>query len=174
MVENWKDIKGTCGLYQVSDCGCVRRKPYTNNFTGCRYKGMYCYPSLNTGGYQFVNIFMLEEDCRKNRLIHRLVAEAFIPNPNNYNCVRHKDGDKTNNHVDNLEWFNRKREVRKIGCRFNAKKVEQYDKSGKLLAVYKSMIQASKETGINYTGIGNAINGRAKTAGGYVWKYAKE
>jgi hypothetical protein len=174
MVENWKDIKGTGGLYQISDCGRVRRKPYRNNFTGCRYKGMYCYPSLNTGGYQFVNILLIEEDCRKNRLIHRLVADAFIPNPNNYNCVRHKDGNRLNNHVDNLEWFDRKRNPKSHGCLFNAKKVEQYDKNGELVAVYKSMIQASKETGVNYTGIGNALNGRAKTAGGYVWKYAKE
>jgi hypothetical protein len=174
MVENWKDIKGTGGLYQISDCGRIRRKPYRNNFTGCRYKGMYCYPSLNTSGYQFVNILLIEEDCRKNKFIHRLVADAFIPNPNNYNCVRHKDGNRLNNHVDNLEWFDRKRNPKSHGCLFNAKKVEQYDKSGKLLAVYKSMIQANKETGVNYTAIGNVLHDRAKTAGGYVWKYAKE
>ena len=135
---------------------------------------MYCYPSLNTGGYQFVNILLIEEDCRKNRLIHRLVAEAFIPNPNNFNCVRHKDSNRLNNHVDNLEWFDRKRSTKSHGCLFNAKKVKQYDKSGKLLAVYKSMIQANKETGVNYTGLCNALNNRAKSAGGYIWKYAKE
>ena len=174
MVENWKDIKGTGGLYQISDCGRVRRKPYTNNFTGCRHKGMYCYPSLNTGGYQFVNILLIEEDCRKNRLIHRLVADAFIPNPNNYNCVRHKDGNRLNNHVDNLEWFDRERKVKRIGHRFNAKKVEQYSRDGELLAVYDNMAQASRETNTNYTGICNALNDRAKSAGGYIWKYAKE
>jgi hypothetical protein len=63
------------------------------------------------------------------------VADAFIPNPNNYNCVRHKDGNRLNNHVSNLEWFDRKRKVKRIGHRFNAKKVEQYSIDGDLLAV---------------------------------------
>jgi hypothetical protein len=76
--------------------------------------------------------------------------------------------------VDNLEWFNRERKVKRIGHRFNAKKVEQYSMDGELLAVYENMAQASRKTGVNYTGICNALNGRAKTAGGYVWKYAKE
>lgn len=101
MDELWKDIKGFEGYYQVSNYGNARsldrvietkRGPRT-------YKGQSLTLSEHTGGYLNISL------GRKNkRFVHRLVAEAFISNPNDLPEVNHKDGDKRNNYVSNLEW----------------------------------------------------------------------
>ena len=90
MKEIWKDIEGYEGLYQVSDLGNVKSLKTNKNL----------YYS-NSNGYYRVGLF---KDKRTMRAIHRLVAEAFIPNPNNYPCVNHKDCNKHNNCIENLEW----------------------------------------------------------------------
>ena len=99
--EEWKPVEGYEGLYEVSNLGQVRS--YSN-----RHGGLLKYPKLlkidvSSGtGYGCVTL------CKNNKVkrvpIHRLVALAFIPNPNNYPCVNHKDEIRTNNKVDNLEW----------------------------------------------------------------------
>lgn len=91
-MEEWKDVVGFEGIYQVSSTGIVRRTD--NNYIK--------KPSESRNGYMFVDLNHKEK--RKHGYIHRLVAEAFIPNPNNLPAVNHKDENKTNNNVDNLEW----------------------------------------------------------------------
>lgn len=108
--EVWKDVPGYEGLYQVSDLGRVRsldrvkehhprsRKAYTKNMEG-RILKPYCDPR----GYQFVG---LHTNCKREKfLIHRLVAMAFIENPEYYRDVVFKDGDRSNIVVDNLMWM---------------------------------------------------------------------
>ena len=96
----WKDIVGYEGLYQVSDVGNVRSLKY-NNTSKTKYMKIYTEKT----GYQRV---CLSKDGKKtNKRIHRLVAEAFLDNPNCYEVVNHKNGDKTNNKVSNLEWCSR-------------------------------------------------------------------
>lgn len=98
MKEIWKDVKGYEGLYQVSNLGKVKSLIYK--------KSKIRVPVLNNRGYYHMG---LKGGAKK--LIHRLVAETFIPNPNNLPCINHKDGDKTNNIVENLEWCTQEQNV---------------------------------------------------------------
>lgn len=102
--EIFKDIKGFEGKYQVSNFGNARsldiKIKVKNGFR--TYKGKPLVLSTNSNGYLGVSLSI--KNCRRNAYIHRLVAETFLPNPLNKKCVNHKDGNKQNNNIDNLEW----------------------------------------------------------------------
>lgn len=105
MVEEWRDVKGYEGVYQVSNIGNVRSKSRfvpAKNGSKRIVTAKMLVPSISSAGYYRVSL----GNCHGRHMcsIHRLVAEAFIPNPNNYPCVNHKDENKLNNAVDNLEW----------------------------------------------------------------------
>lgn len=101
MKEIWKDISGYESIYQVSNLGRVKRIVFKNGTTE-KLKEKVLKPSDNGKGYKIVGL--CKNGKIKNHYIHRLVAEAFIPNPNNYEEVNHKDFNKDNNIIDNLEW----------------------------------------------------------------------
>lgn len=107
--EVWKDIKGYEGKYQVSNLGRVKSLPKfhrTNKFyssIGYMSKEKILKPLKQSCNYLQVDLCDVNGKRRK-KYIHKLVAEAFIPNPNNYEYVNHKDEKKTNNKIDNLEW----------------------------------------------------------------------
>lgn len=135
-------------------------------------------PGSNGKGYLSVH-FKLNG---KNYLVHRLVAEAFIPNPNNYPEVNHIDEDKSNNKVDNLEWCEHKynnnygsknkrmSETRNKNGK-NFKPVLQYTKDGVFIKHFKSIVDAHKETGICCPNIIRCAKGESKSAGGFIWRY---
>lgn len=106
MNEEWRDIEGFDGFYQVSNMGRVRS---CCNSHGTRGKWKFRALSANHDGYLKVRLIKGSKDLTKR--VHTLVAEAFIPNPNDYNTVNHKDGNKTNNRVDNLEWADRSQQM---------------------------------------------------------------
>lgn len=121
---------------------------------------MYVYLNKNAKG----------KYCR----VHRLIAEAFIDNPNNLPQVNHIDGNKQNNRVDNLEWCTSKENIKhsyKLGLSNNYKiKVNQYDLKGELVGKFKSISEASIKTGVSMGDISQCINGKRKTANKFVWK----
>ncbi len=182
MVEVWKDIKGYEGLYQVSNLGRVKslERFKDNNGGKVKVSERIMRISVDTVGYNI--ICLTKNSKRKTHKIHRLVAEAFIPNLENKREVNHKDGNKQNNNVKNLEWATRKENMRhayKTGLNggehfFNnstAKAVKQYDANMECIATYKSTAEASRKTGICQGNICYCCNGKRPTAGGYVWKY---
>ena len=101
MIEEWRSIEGYEGLYEVSNTGRVRSLDRYDNRNYFR-KGKVLSPGKDTVGYLFV--ILTCNGKRKAINVHRLVAKAFIENPDNLPQVNHKDEDKTNNNVDNLEW----------------------------------------------------------------------
>ena len=106
MTEIWKDIVGYEGLYQVSNLGNVKRlKGYKGRGKGYIVEEHLIKPSINSHGYQ--NVVLCKNGKTKTFSMHRLVAIAFLDNSDNLPEVNHKDEDKTNNCVDNLEWCDR-------------------------------------------------------------------
>lgn len=110
--------------------------------------------------------------------IHRLVANSFIPNPENKPEVNHRDEDKRNNYFENLEWSTREENVNwgtaiERGISTQGNSVEQYSLEGKLINTFPSVRKADKETGINQSSIVKVCLGKQATAGGYKWKYVK-
>lgn len=161
MQETWKDIKGYEGLYQVSNIGNIKNIK--------RNKLL----KLNTHkqGYNVVNL------CKcgkvKKYLVHRLVAEAFIPNTENKPQVNHIDGNKKNNNIDNLEFVTNSENTihaYRTGLKCNAKRVKQLDLQGRFIKEWESMLQASRELKISYGIINECVSGKRKTARGYIWK----
>lgn len=99
MDELWKDIEGFNGFYQISNLGRIRSKGRTKDKAGIR-----CISYTHDG---YAKIRLMYKGVDKTVRVHRLVARAFIPNPDDKETVNHIDGDKTNNRADNLEWANR-------------------------------------------------------------------
>lgn len=152
--------------YEVSNLGRV-----------CSFKGKYpkiLKPRKNSCGYLYVILYTGGKGVRKT--IHRLVAEAFVPNPENKPEVNHIDEDKKNNVAENLEWVTR-RENNNHGTRnrrmaeAQGKAVVQYTTEGVFLAEYPSIKEAGRVTGINKSHICQVCRGKEKTAGGYIWCY---
>ena len=166
-MENWKSIAGYEGLYEVSDMGRVKSLKFG--------KEKILKPRKHTCGYLHVGLY--KDGKVEQPKIHRLVAEAFIPNPNNLATVNHKDEVKTNNVASNLEWMtikdnNNYGTHNKRVAESLSKKVQMLDKStGELLATFPSTIEAWRITGINQGNISKCCLGKLKSAGGYVWRY---
>lgn len=178
-MEKWKAIEGTDGKYEVSSTGKVR----SNNYLG-HGKTKEMKPWDN-GGYQRVTLW--SGGKKANRLIHRLVAEAFIPNPENKPEVNHKDGNKYNNRADNLEWSTRKENLDhadNTGLRDGS--VAALLKSNKKLQrpiiatnvetgeeTYFPSIQAAQRA-IGTKDINAVLSGKQCKAKGHTYRYAKE
>ena len=171
MQEIWKDIKNYSN-YQVSNLGNIRR--LNKDYRSPKYR--YLKSKLEKNGY--LRICLSKNSKCKYYNIHRLVAEAFIPNPNNYPIVNHKDENKTNNCVDNLEWctykYNNNYGNIKIKMSNNSfkRKVHQYDKNMNLLNTYNSIKEASYKTNSNRRWISQCCKKEYLTCNGFYWRYA--
>lgn len=163
MEEKWLDIKGYEGLYQVSNMG--------NVFSVARLgtKGGEI-KTIIVNGYKKVKLY--KNGKMKTFSIHKLVAQAFIPNPENKPQVNHIDGNKSNNFYTNLEWVSCQENVEHAyinGLR-KTKAVLQI-KDGKVVGRYLNVYRASVQTGIQYTSIYWCCAGIYSQAGGYQWRY---
>ena len=124
-------------------------------------------------GYYYV--CLSKNGIVKSYYVHRLVAQAFLPNPNNYKEVNHKDENKTNNVVTNLEWCDRLYNVRygtgiERRSKTQSKPVLQYDLKGNFIKEWKSVAECGMN-GYNYGNVAACCRGELKTYKGYIWKY---
>lgn len=175
--EEWKDIELSNGEYQVSSLGRVKslektriQKAKSDSYSVHTYKECMLNPVQNNGGYLQVTIH------GKKYSVHRLVADAFIPRVDQKPYINHKNGIKSDNRVENLEWCTARSasENIKIAIEGNKKPVMQLDKAGNVLAVFASGAEAGRRTNCNIGHITQCILGRQKTCGGYIWRYADE
>jgi hypothetical protein len=193
--EEWRDVIGYEGYYMVSSFGRILSLPrIINNHTGYRVsKHRILSPRLNSGGYYQV-AFCINKTLKQPH-IHKLVAEAFIPNPNNYPQVDHIDCNKRNNTVANLKWCTQSMNMnnpitkeyidskRLEFCREewyietqrysqpHSKCVLQYSLNGDLIARWRTISEAARSIGASVQAISRCCNGVVKTSMNYIWKF---
>ena len=180
--EEWRDIKGYEGLYQVSNIG--RVKSLERIFIDKRghrqhIKERVLKPSITRGYLQVI----LYNSSKKNFFVHRLVCEAFHENPENKLQVNHINEDKADNRACNLEWVTAKENlthgtrparIAKANVKNKSKPVGQYTTDGVLVKVWHSVNEVQRKLGFSSGNISEVARGKLKTAYGYVWKYIKE
>ena len=168
-MEVWKYITGYEGIYKISSCG--------NVFSYKKHRLLSTKP-MNKG-YNSVRL------GNKSFLVHRLVAQTFIPNPENKPQVNHKNGIRSDCRVENLEWCTQseneihKRKVLcvkgtwlgKYGIEHNRSKPIKQIKNGNIINVFGSALEAKRKTGIDNSKISLVCTGIRKTAGGYKWEF---
>lgn len=179
MIEEWKDIPGYESYYQVSNFGRIRSLQYKG-----RKRMLVLKPIIKRTGYYVVSINRLQKH------IHRLVAEAFLPNPCNFPVVDHIDTDKSNNSVENLRWCSIKDNVnnplskelrtnmvrRKCYGRLGKdslthKAVYQFSITGEFVRHWECMSDACRHYGIDTGSMTRVCQGKSHTAKGFVWRY---
>lgn len=161
MVEIWKAISGYEGIYEISNFGNVRK---TN---GTLLKGQF------NGEYKA--IILTKKHIRKTHRIHRLVAQAFIPNPHGFPIINHIDECPGNNCVTNLEWCTYKHNTNHGTCVQRRainhyKPIIQYSGDA-FVKRWNSIKEAGEQLGIDHSSITKAAKGKRKSAGGFYWKY---
>lgn len=166
--EVWKPVLGYNSLYEVSSLGRVRSLPRRGT------TGRILKPAKVRKGY--LQVLLCKDGTEKWHKVHRLVAQAFIPNPNNYPCVNHRDENPENNCVDNLEWcdysYNNTygTRIKKILAK-TTKPILQIDSCGNIIKEWSSNREVCRVLGYNTGSLSMCCNGKRKTAYGFFWKY---
>lgn len=178
-IEKWKPVKDYEDYYLVSNLGNIKSiEKRVKNGQGYRYiPSKILKPHKNKSGYMQVRLYKNKEN--KNCYIHRLVAEAFISNPNEYREINHIDENPSNNCISNLEWCDRK-----YNCNYgshnekmaNSKsiKVIQYDKDFNKLKVWNSLNDIKRNTNFSIGNICICCKKKRNSANGFIWRYANE
>lgn len=161
-----KSVSGYEGIYTITSDGLVVSK----------HKNAPKKTYISNSGYERVVLF--KNGIGKKFSVHRLVAEAFVPNPNHWEMVNHKDGNKLNNLVSNLEWCDASHNMKhafSTGLAMpKTTRVIQYTKDFKKVREWESIKAACDELGLNHANIVTVCNQKTnrKYAGGYAWRYA--
>lgn len=176
LFEEWKPISGYEDLYQVSNWGRVKSLNYNKT-----KQEQILKQATNKQGYQQICLF--KDGKGKTFQVHRLVTNAFIPNPNNLPQVNHIDEVKTNNHISNLEWctaeYNTnfgtrtKRQAKAISGENhpNIKQIIQLTLDGEVVKIWDCISDVNRKLGYHQSNISNCCKGKRKTSNGYKWRY---
>lgn len=185
--EEWRDIENYPN-YQVSNLGRVKSK---ERISSCCYnstrkvKGKILKQNINPKGYYTVCLF---NNGKNTKTVHKLVANAFLENKKNYPCINHKNGIKTDNRVENLEWCtyshnikeayrlglqksseNQRNAIRKYCKENKIKPLIQFDLNNNFIKEWSSAVEVQRELGINVKNISQCVVGHNKSAGGFKW-----
>jgi len=185
--EEFRDIKGYEGQYQVSNYGRVKRlekkeilKSKNQHINFCSYRTVKEKILSNIYCKGYCRVTLSKNSIKKIFQVHRLVAQAFIPNPNDLPEVNHKkENEKDNNRIENLEWVTSKENCNygnrnsKISKK-TSKKIIQYDLNFKKIKVWRNISEASKYYNTTVSNIVLCLKNKNKTAVGYIWRYADE
>lgn len=183
MIEEWRPLAGAESSHIISNTGRIIKKAFTDAI-GRHWGDRELKPCKTPNGYMLALIW--NEKTKFRDLVHRLVAKTFISNPNNLPQVNHKDENKQNNVVSNLEWcdasYNQTygTNVERTIATHNAHKtsraerpIVQKSKDGIVIRIHKSMSQASRDCGVSIGDIHRCCNGHRKTCGGFLWEHQK-
>ena len=193
--EIWRDVVGFEGLYQISNLGRIKSLPRLTNFGNRKKHIKEMFLSVAKGKRGYLVVVLTKQGRHYTRPIHRMIAEAFIPNPENYPYIDHIDTNKHNNAIFNLRWctakgnsnnpLTKKLLSRKTKEQWDAgvfndrnnihyRKVGQYTKTGELVKVWDSIVLASETLKIDSSSISAVCKGtnpKRHTVGGFVWKH---
>lgn len=172
MREVWRDIPGFEGRYLISNLGRV-----WSNVTGKELRQQY-----HNHGYMSVALTLRDGSGKKKMfLVHRLVAESFLPNADGLPTVNHKDGDKRNNQKSNLEWMsyaeNHKHAYKALGRKAHTATLRDTSRAceclldGIVIASFPSATDAANSLGLRNRSVSRACLGQRKTCGGFQWRY---
>ena len=175
--EEWRDVVGYEGRYQVSSMGRVKSlERKVRHWRGGEriQKERILKPSNDRRGYLLVSL--CDGEKRKTFSVHRLVCQAFHENPDNKPQVNHINEIKTDNRACNLEWCTCKQNVNhgtrtERSAKSRSKPVGQYTLDGELVKIWQSPCEAGKQIGLSDSHVSKVANGKLKTAYGYIWKY---
>lgn len=169
-IEEWKDIPKFEGLYQASNLGKIKSLPklINNRFKDISKAEKILKPSKAKNGY--LRVVLVKNGTKKYMSVHRLIAITFLPNYFGLEQVNHKNKNKEDNRIENLEWC-----TNKYNTRYSvAKKIEQYDLDGKYIKTWNCIRDVENELGIKNNNLNHCLKNKNKTAGGYIWRYANE
>lgn len=172
MSEIWKTIENYSS-YMVSNMGRVKRKEGLDSAGHYRQEKMLSPKTDKDGYYDYT---LCKDGKMKCFRAHRLVAEAFIPNPENKPCIDHINCVRSDNRVENLRWVTNQENHNNPLSLINHKNASsiaiiQYTKDGKMLRKWDSATEAAKELNLHHQLISKCCKGTYKSAGGYIWKY---
>ena len=178
--ETWKPVVGYEGYYEISDKGNLRSVDRVETMRNGRTRMKYGKPLAKVwydGQHHYKGATLCKDGQHKRLSIHRLVAMAFVPNPNGYPEVNHIDEDRLNNCADNLEWCDRQYNnthgtIRARVATSQGKSVLQLDENGAVIKQWASQGLAAASTGASQTGISACCRGACKQSGGFGWRYA--
>lgn len=188
--EEWRDVVGYEGYYQISNTGRVRSvdriETTKRGWTRLR-KGSIRKPRINIMGY--LNVALSKENIKKNCLLHRIIAQAFIPNPENKPQIDHINTIRNDNRIENLRWVTPRENARNpitktryrnpnLGKRLSdsclAKKIDQYDLNMKYITTFGSAKEAAIQLNCSGSNITNCLKGKIRKTHNYIFKYHEQ